>query len=116
MTHAALEAAHDKYMRLPEEVEAWRIGKETEAALKEKLRLDAALAIAKQAEREAHAAFNRLDNPLLAELLNPAKRPSAAALRAWESAMDRHRATLNAIDALLQQRRALAIKTQSGKP
>jgi hypothetical protein len=109
----ARDAAHDDYMRLPEEVEAWRIGKETEAALKERLRLDAALTKARNAEREAHAAFNRVENPLLAELLDPTKRPSAAAIRAWEDAMTRHHRTLEVIENILQRRHALATK---GRP
>lgn len=33
------DQAHDDYMRLPEEVEAWRVGKEAEAAVRERLRL-----------------------------------------------------------------------------
>ncbi len=113
---AARDAAHDDYMRLPEEVEAWRIGKETEAALRERLRLDTALATAKRAERQAHAAFNRIDNPLLAELLNPVKRPSAATLQAWENAMARHHRTLEVVEAILQRRLALATKGRPDKP
>jgi len=105
---AARDAAHDEYMRLPEEVEAWRIGKETEAAVKERLRLDAALANAKAAERDAHAAFNKLENPLLNELLDPAKRPSAAAVQAWERAMDRHQRSVQVVRAIMERRHALA--------
>jgi len=105
---AAREAAHDEYMRLPEEVEAWRIGKETEAAVKERLRLDAALAKAKAAEQEAHAAFNKLENPLLDELLDPTKRPSAAAVQAWEQAMNRHQRSVEAVRAIMDRRHALA--------
>ena len=105
---AAREAAPHEYMRLPEEVEAWRIGKETEAAVKERLRLDAALAKAKAAERDAHAAFNKLENPLLKELLDPAKRPSAAAVQAWERAMDRHQRSVKVVQAIMERRHALA--------
>ncbi len=110
----ARDTAHDDYMRLPEEVEAWRIGKETEAALKERLRLDTALAKARSAEREAHAAFNRLENPLLAELLDPTRKPSAAAIRAWENAMTRHHRTLQVIQNILERRHALATKGRPG--
>ncbi|HYN72733.1 MAG TPA: hypothetical protein VES60_09545, partial [Nakamurella sp.] len=99
---------HDEYMRLPEEVEAWRIGKETEAAVKERLRLDAALAKAKAAEQDAHAAFNKLENPLLNELLDPTKRPSAAAVQAWERAMNRHQRSVEVVRAIMERRHALA--------
>jgi hypothetical protein len=110
---ATRDSAHDDYMRLPEEVEAWRIGKETEAALKERLRLDAALTKARTAEREAHAAFNKVENPLLAELMDPGRKPSAAAVRAWENAMANHHRTLQVIQNILDRRHALATK---GRP
>ena len=34
------ERAHDEYMRLPEEIEPWRVGREAQAALRERLALE----------------------------------------------------------------------------
>ena len=81
--------------------------------LRERLRLDAALVKAKAAERAAHAAFNALDNPLLDQLVNPGRKPSAAAVQAWETAMDHHLSTLEVIKNILERRHALATK---GRP
>ncbi len=107
---AARDTVHDEYMRLPEEVEAWRIGKETEAAVKERLRLDAALVTARAAEKAAHDAFNALENPMLAALLDPGRTPSATAVQAFEQAMARHQQAIGVVGNIVARRHALATK------
>jgi hypothetical protein len=96
------DAAHDDYMNLPEEVEAWKIGLETKAAVAERLKLDAQIAKARRDVEAAHEAFNRIGGPLLEQIASG--QPSPAAQRAWQRALDLERRTRHILQSLIDKR------------
>lgn len=106
----ARDAAHDEYMRLPEEVEAWKIGLETKAAVAERLRLDAAIAVARDKLRAAYMETNQLRRPVLDRLLDVANPPTAAAMEALQRAEKAETARRVVLRTLVGRRARLAVR------
>jgi hypothetical protein len=105
----ARDAAHDDYMRLPEEVEAWKIGLETKAAVEERLKLDAEIAKARKGVEAAHEAFTRIEGPLMEQLVDTSNPPSPAAQLAWERALNFERMKRNILRSLIDKRSRLML-------
>ena len=107
------DAAHDDYMRLPEEIEAWKIGLETKAAVAERLKLnklDAQIAKAKRDVEAAHEAFTKIEGPLLEQIVSG--KPTPAAQEAWQRALSQERKMRSILNSLVDKR----TKLLSGKP
>ena len=107
----ARDAAHDDYMRLPEEVEAWKIGLETRAAVAERIKLDAQIAKARRDVEAAHEAFSKIDGPLLEQLADPVNPPTAQAQLAWERALNLERMKRNILRSFIERRTRLVLGT-----
>jgi hypothetical protein len=103
------DAAHDEYMGLPEEVEAWKIGLETKAAVAERLKLDAQIAKARRDLEAAHEGFNKIEGPLLEQLVDTANPPSSAAQLAWERALKVEHARRYILRSLIDKRNRLML-------
>ena len=103
------DAAHDDYMGLPEEVEAWKIGLETKAAVAERLELDAVIAKARRDVEAAHEAFTRIEGPLMEQLMDSSNPPSPAAQLAWERALNLERMKRNILRSFIDKRNKLVL-------
>ncbi len=101
------DAAHEEYLRLPEEVEAWKIGLETKAAVAERMRLDAAIDKARQDVAAAHEAFTKIDGPLMEQLADASATSTAAAQLAWERAINLERMKRNILASFIDKRNKL---------
>lgn len=106
----ARDVAHDEYMNLPEEVEAWRLGLETKAAVAERLRLDASITQARARLAAAHDAASGLEDPFLQQMLDPQNPPTAAAQEALQRALKVERASRTALRILIERRARLALR------
>jgi hypothetical protein len=65
------DQAHDDYMRLPEEVEAWRVGKEAEAAVRERVRLIQRIDTTRTQEIAANVKYLKARQAYTDALFNP---------------------------------------------
>jgi hypothetical protein len=104
------DAIHDDYMNLPEEIEAWKIGLETKAAVAEQLKLNelnAQITKARGDLEAAHKAFTTIEGPLMEQLTDPSNPPSQAAQVAWQRALEHERATRRNLQSLLDKRNKL---------
>jgi hypothetical protein len=104
------DAIHDDYMNLPEEVEAWKVGLETRAAVAEQLKLNELNAQIVRARKDlegAHEAFSKIEGPLMEQLTDTSNPPSKDAQRAWQSALEHERKTRQHLESLLDKRNKL---------
>jgi hypothetical protein len=99
------ERAHDDYMNLPEEVEAWKAGGAVEAAVSERLRL---LTAARNRERAAWAAYLAAEKDYLHTPMEPRAASTIAAQHAFDVAFKEYRRALAMVKKLEQGRDFLA--------
>jgi hypothetical protein len=104
------DSAHDAYMGLAEESDAWRRGKQTEAAIKERLGLERSLAAARQAESHALTAYRRAEASYVAIAAKPGHHLSLPTLEAYERALARWQAAANKAEKLDEKLVSLATK------
>jgi hypothetical protein len=110
---AERDRAHDAYMRLPEEVGAWRTGKETEAAIKERLRLDRLIERARGSVQQVASRVRTAEKPYISAILDPNKPPSRALVVAVQLARAEQQRAEKLLNDLVARRHALAT---TGRP
>ena len=110
---AERDHAHDEYMRLPEEVGAWRTQKTTEAAVKERLRLDRLIDRANGSVQQSANRVRTAEKPYIAALLDPSKPMPRSLAIAVQLARAEQRRAERLLNDLLARRTALAT---TGRP
>ena len=103
---ATQQRAHDDYMRLPEEVEPWRVGKETQAAMRERLALEREIGTVRDQAEDTFRRLTQSEDAYVEAALNQTS-SLAGAERAFERAKEVYERTIAQLQRLQQRRAAL---------
>ena len=103
---AAQQRAHDDYMRLPEEVEPWRVGREAQAAVRERLALERQINNVRDWVEATYRRLVQTEDTYVEAALNTTT-SLAGAERAFERAKHGYERTLAQLRRLLERHAAL---------
>ncbi len=100
------ERAHDDYMRLPEEVEPWRVGREAQAAVRERLALEREIRTVRNQVVETYRRLVQTEDAYVEAALQ-ATSSLAGAERAFERARALYERTVAQLQTLRERHAAL---------
>jgi hypothetical protein len=100
------ERAHDNYMRLPEEVEPWRVGREAQAAVRERLALEREIRTVRNQAVETYRRLVQTEDAYVEAALQ-ATSSLAGAERAFERARALYERTVAQLQTLRERHAAL---------
>jgi hypothetical protein len=103
---ASRERAHDEYMRLPEEVEPWRAGREAQAAVRERLALEREIRTLRDQVEQTHRRLVQTEDDFVEAAIN-ATTTLAGAERAFDRARELYARTIAQLQRLRQRHAAL---------
>jgi hypothetical protein len=103
---ASRERAHDEYMRLPEEIEPWRVGKEAQAAVRERVVLEREIRTVRDQVVQTYRRLAQTEDAYVQAALN-ATAGRAAAETAFERARELYNRTLAQLQTLRDRHAAL---------
>ena len=102
----ARERAHDEYMRLPEEVEPWRAGREAQTAVRERLALEREIRTVRNQVIETYRRLVQTEDAYVQAALQAAASPGGAE-RAFERARELYERTVAQLQTLRERHAAL---------
>ncbi|HWJ54501.1 MAG TPA: hypothetical protein VNT24_14090, partial [Propionibacteriaceae bacterium] len=100
------ERAHDEYMRLPEEIEPWRAGREAQAAVRERLALEREIRTVRNQVVETYRRLVQTEDAYVEAALQ-ATSSLAGAERAFERARELYERTVAQLQTLRERHAAL---------
>ncbi|HEY2792655.1 MAG TPA: hypothetical protein VGJ28_09875, partial [Micromonosporaceae bacterium] len=109
----AYDRAHDAYMMLPEEYPAWKTGKETEAAVKERIHLNDQLALAEATEKAAYERYQQAEQIAIDAAIDETK-ASPAQQESFDNALARHKKAIEAVEKLRVKIAKLSVAAATG--